>query len=63
MRQLGDLLAKLDAIPDGAGTLLDGTFVVQTSDCGYSHSHDHTNLPVVIAWSAENRAADPRREA
>jgi Protein of unknown function (DUF1552) len=52
LRQLGDLLGKLDAVPEGAGTLLDGTFVVQTSDCGYSHTHDHTNLPVVIAGGA-----------
>jgi hypothetical protein len=52
MQQLGDLLGKLDAVPDGAGTLLDGTFVMQTSDCGYSHTHDHKNLPVVIAGGA-----------
>jgi hypothetical protein len=49
MQQVTDLLQKLDAVPDGAGTLLDATFVVQSSDVGQPNGHDHAHLPVMVA--------------
>ena len=48
MTVIADLLEKLDAIPEEGGTLLDHTFVVQSSDIGNPNSHDHSNLPVLV---------------
>src|SRR5262245_49965957 len=49
MEQVADLLQKLDAAPGDGGTLLDSTFVVQSSDVGSPSGHDHANLPVMVA--------------
>jgi hypothetical protein len=49
VKVVADLLTKLDAVPEGAGTLLDSTFVVQSSDVGNPRSHDHAHLPVLVA--------------
>jgi hypothetical protein len=49
MKVLADLLVKLDAIPEGSGTLLDHSFVVTSSDVGNARSHDHGHLPVMVA--------------
>jgi hypothetical protein len=46
---IADLIARLDAVPEGNGTLLDHTFVVQSSDVGQPNSHDHAHLPVLVA--------------
>jgi Protein of unknown function (DUF1552) len=51
-RQVADLLGKLDRVPEDGGTLLDNSFVVLTSDCGYSRTHDHANLPVLVGGGA-----------
>jgi hypothetical protein len=48
MTVIADLLEKLDAIDDGGGTLLDHTFVVQSSDIGNPQNHDHAHLPVLV---------------
>jgi hypothetical protein len=48
IKVLADLLQRLDAIPDGTGTLLDHTFVVTSSDVGNARSHDHAHLPVMV---------------
>jgi hypothetical protein len=45
---LADLLARLDAVPEGSGTLLDHSFVVTSSDVGNPRAHDHAHLPVMI---------------
>jgi hypothetical protein len=53
MQVVADLLARLDAIVDGPGTtVLDETMVVLTSDCGESRTHQHVNLPVLVAGGA-----------
>jgi hypothetical protein len=49
MTVIADLLEKLDAVREGSGTLLDQTFVVQSSDVGNPRSHDHAHLPVMVA--------------
>jgi hypothetical protein len=46
---IADLIERLDAVPEGSGTLLDHTFLVQSSDVGNPQSHDHAHLPVLVA--------------
>jgi hypothetical protein len=48
IKVLADLLQKLDAIPEGTGTVLDHSFVVTSSDVGNARSHDHGHLPVMV---------------
>jgi len=49
--QLAYLLRRLDAIPEGDGTLLDHTAVVWIHEQSYAHSHDRRDMPYVIAGS------------
>jgi hypothetical protein len=51
-QQVAYLLQKLDAIADGAGTLLDSTAVVWGNELGRGQPHIYTNIPFVIAGSA-----------
>jgi hypothetical protein len=48
MEVIADLLMRLDAIAEDGGTVLDHTFVVQSSDVGNPQSHDHAHLPVLV---------------
>ncbi len=50
--QVGGLLDRLEAIPEGDGTMLDNTVVVWASPCSVSHQHISRNLPIVLAGSA-----------
>jgi hypothetical protein len=43
------LLAKLDAVPEGSGTMLDHTLVIWGSEVGTGSSHDFSNVPFVVA--------------
>lgn len=45
------LLEKLDAVPEGDGTMLDNTVVVWGSPIGNSWSHSCRNVPIVMAGS------------
>ncbi|MET0386195.1 MAG: DUF1552 domain-containing protein [Polyangiales bacterium] len=47
------LLKKLDAIPEGQGTMLDHTLVVWGSELGTGWSHDFSNVPFVVAGGGE----------
>jgi hypothetical protein len=49
MEIFADLCRKLDAVREDAGTLLDGTFIVQSSDVGDSNGHSHHDTTVVVA--------------
>lgn len=51
-QRLAKLLDALDAVPEGAGTLLDNTVVVWASPMGAPAIHDFRGLPVVLAGSA-----------
>lgn len=52
-QMLASLLERLDAIPDGDGTLLDNSLVVWTSELGlHPHTHSKSNMGVVLAGSA-----------
>jgi len=43
------LVERLDATPDGDGTLLDHTIYLLGSGMGNPDVHNHTNLPIVLA--------------
>lgn len=49
MQQFARFLAKLKAMEDGDGTLLDHSMVLFGSGMGNANSHTNTNLPIVLA--------------
>jgi hypothetical protein len=48
-------LGKLKATPDGDGTLLDHSLVLYGSGMSDGNSHNHTDLPVVLAGGASGK--------
>lgn len=52
---LGYFLGRLQATPDGDGTLLDHALVLYGSGMGDSQNHNHSALPVVVAGGASGR--------
>lgn len=48
VKQFSDLVAKLKAIPEGDGTLLDNSMIVYGSSLSDGNRHSHENLPVAI---------------
>ncbi len=44
-----EFLRKLDATPEGDGSLLDHSLYMYGSGMGNPNKHDHTNLPILIA--------------
>jgi len=53
---VGDLLARLDATIDVDGcTLLDNSMVFVSSEIGDGHTHNHVDLPVVLAGGGGGR--------
>lgn len=44
-----DFLQKLQAIPEGGGSLLDNVLYLYGSGMGNPNVHDHTNLPIIVA--------------
>lgn len=46
------LLTKLDAIPEGEGTLLDNTLVLWGNEISRGNTHDLTDIPFVMAGGA-----------
>ncbi len=47
-----EFLQKMDAIPEGNGTLLDHSLYLYGSGMGDSDTHDHKNLPILVAGGA-----------
>ena len=47
-----EYLQKLDATPDGEGSLLDHSLILYGSGMGDPNKHDHTNLPILVAGGA-----------
>lgn len=47
--RFASLLMKLDAVPEGSGTMLDNTLVLWGSELGTGSSHDFKNVPFVVA--------------
>ncbi len=50
-----DFLAKLQATPEGNGTLLDHSLLLYGSGMGNPNLHDHDNLPILVAGGAAGR--------
>ena len=48
-------LEKLTTTPDGDGTLLDHSLVLYGSGMSDGNSHNHTDLPVILAGGASGR--------
>ncbi|MEX0938137.1 MAG: DUF1552 domain-containing protein [Pirellulales bacterium] len=47
-----EFLTKLQATPEGNGTLLDHSLYLYGSGMGNPNVHDHTNLPILVAGGA-----------
>jgi hypothetical protein len=58
---LARFLQKLKTTPDGEGNLLDHTFIVYGSSMADGNSHEHYDLPVLLAGKG-NRLIDPGRQ-
>jgi len=52
MQSLGDFLGELDAVKEGAGTLLDNSLIMAFSDTGYAKIHSIDNIPMFLAGKA-----------
>ncbi len=52
MEQLAYLLNKLNAIPEGTGTVLDNTVVVWCSELAKGNTHSHKDAPFLLCGSA-----------
>lgn len=50
-----EFLEKLRTIPEGNGTLLDHSLYLYGSGMGNPDSHDHSNLPIVVAGGAAEK--------
>jgi hypothetical protein len=48
----GYYLERLEATPDGEGSLLDHCLILYGSGIGNPNVHDHTNLPILVAGGA-----------
>jgi hypothetical protein len=55
MQALGDFLIELDAIKEGAGTVLDNSLIMAFSDTGYAKIHSIENIPMFLAGGAGGR--------
>lgn len=55
-----EFVKKLQAIPEGNGTLLDHSLILYGSGMGNPNKHDHTNLPVILAGGAAGRVRGGR---
>lgn len=53
--QFAYLLTRLDAVPEGDGTLLDHSVVLWINEQGNGDKHSYTEIPVVIAGSGQGR--------
>jgi Protein of unknown function (DUF1552) len=50
-----EFLAKLEATPEGDGSLLDHSLYLYGSGMGNPNLHDHANLPILVAGGAAGR--------
>jgi hypothetical protein len=55
MQAFGDFLVEMDAIREGAGTLLDHSLIMAFSDTGYAKIHSIENIPMFLAGGANGR--------
>lgn len=55
METFATLLGKMEAVREGAGTLLDHSLVLATSESNYAKIHSLDSLPIMVAGSAGGR--------
>jgi hypothetical protein len=55
MQAFGDFLIEMDAIKEGAGTLLDNSLIMGFSDTGYAKIHSIENIPMFLAGGAAGK--------
>jgi hypothetical protein len=55
MQAFGDFLMELDAVKEGAGTVLDNSLIMAFSDTGYAKIHSIENIPMFLAGGAGGR--------
>jgi hypothetical protein len=55
MQAFGDFLMELDAVKEGAGTVLDNSLIMAFSDTGYAKIHSIENIPMFLAGRAGGR--------
>jgi hypothetical protein len=55
MQGFGDFLLEMNAIREGAGTLLDHSLIMAFSDTGYAKIHSIENIPMFLAGGANGR--------
>ena len=55
MDELAYLLGRLEAVPEGEGTLLDHCGLLATTDCSNCRTHSLDDYPMVIAGGANGR--------
>jgi hypothetical protein len=55
-----DYLQKLNAVRDGAGTLLEHSMILYGSGMGNPDVHDHTNLPILLAGGGAGKVKGGR---
>ncbi|MCA9615635.1 MAG: DUF1552 domain-containing protein [Myxococcales bacterium] len=55
VRCFGDFVRRLDAVPEGDGTLLDHMAVLGTTDASNPRLHSLEDFPILIAGSADGR--------
>lgn len=60
---LGYLLEKLNATPDGDGSLLDHSMILYGGGMGNGNLHEHTNLPVLVAGGGAGQLKSGRHIA
>lgn len=62
-QEVAFLLAQLDSVSEGTGTLLDHTLVLWLSEFGDGGAHDTRNLPVLLAGGLGGRLKTGRHLA
>lgn len=60
---LGHFLERLQATPDGDGSLLDHAIILYGSGMGNGNLHEHTNLPALVAGGGAGRLRTGRHLA
>jgi len=55
VQMLAYFLGKLQATPDGDGTLLDHSMILYGSSMSNGNQHDHDPLPIILAGGASGK--------
>jgi hypothetical protein len=63
LKMVAHLVARLDGIPDGDGTLLDHSLVLYGSNMGNSNQHVHYDVPHVLVGGANGKLKGGRHLA